>query len=293
MSDTPAQGALAKMAMDPNAISASSQGFEFVSCTLARQDTHVYSQGIRGTRSRDKSRARIARRAVSGQIVLEPTPTEIDFLLPYILGGTTSMGATDVADSLPSLVIGVDKVTKVYTYTGCRVGRAVFSGQAGQAVQLTLDIEATDETEAAGGSFPAVSLPTDNFFVMSDLTLTLLSVARKFGRFALTIDNMLDAERYVNSLTRTQIAPQDRQVTLEVDTPFTNDNADLYGAAIAGAAGSLVMSDGTVTYTMAFGNCKIPADGAEVSGKTEILLPLTVNLFADGTTASELKITKS
>lgn len=293
MSDVPAQGALAKMAFDASAITGASTGVEFVSTTLKRRDTHVYSRGIRGTRSRSKSRARIARTEVSGQIVLEPSASEIDFLLPYILGGTTAAGVTDVADALPEFVIGIDKVSKVYTYAGCRVARAVFAGQSGQALQLTLDIEAETETQANAGTFPAITLPTDNFFVMSDVTLTLLSVARKFASFTLTIDNMVDADRYLNSLTRTEIAAQDRSVRLEVSAPFTSDNTDLYGAAIAGAAGSLVVSDGSVTYTMNFGNAKIPAEGQDVSGKSEIMLPLTVDLFHDDASASELKITKT
>ncbi len=93
--------------------------------------------------------------------------------------------------------------------------------------------------------------------------------------------------------TRTEIAAQDRSVRLEVSAPFTSDNTDLYGAAIAGAAGSLVVSDGSVTYTMNFGNAKIPAEGQDVSGKSEIMLPLTVDLFHDDASASELKITKT
>ncbi len=293
MTDIPAQGALAQMAFDATAITASSTAVEFISTTLKRRDTHIYSRGIRGTRSRSKSRARIARTEVSGQIVMEPSPSEIDFLLPYILGGTTSMGSTDVADALPEFVIGIDKITKVYTYAGCRVARAVFSAQSGQAIQLTLDIEAETETEGAAGSFPSITLPTDNFFVMSDATLTLLATARKFGSFSLTIDNMLDTDRYLNSTTRTEIAPQDRQVRLELNAPFTSDNADLYAAAIAGAAGTLAISDGTTTYTMSFGNTKIPAEGADVGGKSELMLPLAVDLFNDDAGNSELKIVKS
>lgn len=295
MTDVPARGALSKMAIDSAApLDTSSTHMEFISCGLKATNTHAYGSGIRGERSRHKSRARIVATDTRGPIVLQPSATEIDFLLPYILGGTTDVGGvTDVADTLPEFLLGVDKVTKVFTYTGCRVGRCVIQGNAGQPLTWTLDISAESESVGDAGTFPAVTLNTDNFFVFSDLTLTLNSTARKFRAFTLTIDNLLDDERRNNALSPTEISAQDRAVQLTVDAPYTSDNEDLLGAAIAGAAGSLVMNDGTDTYTFDFGNCKIPSDGPTVDGKTEIQLPITVDCLKSGTSDSEIKVTKS
>lgn len=294
MTDVPARGALAQLAMDPSTIDGSSQGFEFVSCGLKETETHVRSSGIRGSRSRNQGRVRIVQKRVGGQIIMEPTASELDFLLPYMLGGATSLGVTDVADTLTALNISLDAVSKVFTWSGCKIGKWVLSGSAGQPIRLALDIEGLSETVGNAGSYPAITLDETNFFVLADCSITLDSVSRKFRAFALTMDNLLDAGRYNNSLTRAQIASMDRMVQLTLDTPYTSDNTDLKDAAIAGAAGSLVIADGTDTYTFAFGNCKIPSDGPTVQGKSEIMMPITVDCYEDaGGTASECKVTKS
>ena len=53
-----------------------------------------------------------------------------------------------------------------------------------------------------------------------------------------------------------------------------------------------MFNDGTTTYTVDFANCKIPKEGPNVDGKSETMLPLTVNCYDDGTD-SECKWTKS
>lgn len=294
MTDVPARSALAQLCMDAAApIDVSSEPFYFVSSGIRKRNTHAYSTGITGSRSRRSHRARIVQTYVGGPLILEPSPTEIDLMLPRILGGTTGGGVTDVADTLPEFLIAIDKVTKVMTYSGCRVARAVIQGSQNQAMRWSLDIEAETQSTGNAGTFPALTLPTDNFFVFSDLTLTLESVSRKFRDFTLTIDNLLDADRWHNSLTRAEIAAQDRLVQLSVNLPYTSDNEDLFDAAIAGAAGQLVMTDGTTTYTIDIANAKVPTEGPEVPGRgQEIRMPLVVDCFHDGTD-SECKWTKS
>lgn len=269
------------------------QAMEAISATLKKTNTHHNSPGLRGTRSRRKERTRLVRTTVSGNIVMEPTPTEIDYLIEKILGGTSAAGVTDVADTLPEFYINIDKVTKVCEYSGCRVGRAMIQAASGEPIRLTLDIEGEDETVGAAGSFPALTLPTDNIFVCSDITLTLEGASRQFNQATLTIDNFLLADLWRNSLTRPEIEPGDRQVQLTVEAPYSSNNSALYDAAIAGAAASLAFSDGSTTYTFAAANAKIPADGAEVPGRGgELVLPLTVDWYSDATT-SECKCTKT
>lgn len=293
MTDVPAPGALAKLCFDSVApIDTSSIPFEFVSENLRMVQTHVRSEGIRGTRSRKSHRVRIAREQITGSVVMNPSVTEIDWLLPYMLGGSTSLGVTDVADTLGEFVGAIDRVTKVFTYTGLRVARWSISGSSGQALVLTLDLEGETETVGNAGTFPALTLDTDNFFVFSDITLTLASSARKVQSFTLTMDNALDAERFNNSITRAEIAAMDRSVTLECSVPYTSDNSDLYDQAVAGAAGSLAISDGSTTYTIAFGNVKAPAESPTVPGRSEILLPLRLDCYSTDA-ASECKFTKT
>ena len=294
MADTPAQGAQAQLAFDAALpIDASSEPFEFVSSTLKMQQTHVRSEGIRGTRQRKSHRVRIGQEAVSGNVVMNPSVTELDLLWPRILGGVTGGGVTDVAETLPEFWIMRDDGSKLHTFNSCRVARATFTGTQGQPIQVTLDIEGEDETIEAAGGFPALTLDTENFFIFSDLTLTLQSTARKFRQFTLTIDNMLDVNRYNNSLTRTEIATQDLEVTLSVDVPYTADNTDLEDQAIAGAAGILVVTDAVTTYTFDFANVKSESEGPDNPGRSEIFLPLN-NMTCYATAAnSAVKVTKT
>ncbi len=187
----------------------------------------------------------------------------------------------------------VDKVTARYIYGGCFVNKATFSGSSGNPIQLSLDIEARTESVPTATAFPAaVPFDSASYYVLSDCVLTILSAARKFSQFELTIDNVLDTTRFHNSLTRAQIPAQNRMVQLSANFPYTSDNADLYQAAIAGAAGSLVIADGSDTYTIAFGNLKVNNKGPEIAGKTEIRLPLVYDAFASATAAS-IKFTKT
>jgi len=294
MADVPAQGSQATLAMDAALpFDASSEPFEFVSSTLKMQQSHVRSEGIRGTRQRRSERVRISQEAVSGNIVMNPSVTELDLLWTRILGGTVATGVTDVAETLPEFWILRDDVSKVHTFNSCRVARATFSGTQGQPIQLTLDIEGEDETIGNAGTAPALTLDTDNFFIFSDLTLTLQSTARKFRQFTLVIDNMLDVNRFNNSLTRTEIATQDMEVTLSVEAPYTVDNTDLEDQAIAGAAGILVVTDAVTTYTFDFANVKSESEGPDNPGRSEIFLPLN-NMTCYATAAnSAVKVTKT
>lgn len=294
MTDIPAQGAQAQLAFDDSTFDVNSEQFEFVSETLRMVQTHVESGGLRGTRSRFEDRVRIGSERVTGAIVMNPTAAELDLIWPRALGGTTSLGVTALAETVPAFNVMVDRVTKVFTYSGCSVAALVISGAAGQPLTVTLELEGQTEAVGNAGTFPAITagIDTGNMFIFSDCTLTLAGAARKFSSFTLRLDNVLDTERFNNSLTREQIAAQDRRVTLEVDVPYTSDNSALHDAAIAGAAGSLAVSDGSVTYTFDFGNCKIPAESPVVAGRAEIQLPLRVNCYRDGAN-NELLVTKT
>lgn len=294
MADTPAQGSQSELAMEVALpFDVSSEPFEFVSSTLKMRQSHVRSEGVRGTRQRRKERIRIGQEAVSGNIIMNPSVTELDLLWSRILGGTTAGGITDIAETLPEFWVCRDDVSKVHTFNSCRVARATFSGTQGQPIQLTLDIEGEDETIGNAGTFPALTLDTDNFFIFSDLTLTLQSTARKFRQFTLTIDNMLDVNRYNNSTTRTEIATQDLEVTLSVDAPYTVDNIDLEDQAVAGAAGILVLTDAVTTYTFNFANVKSESEGPDGSGRSEIFLPLNSMTCYSDATSSAVKVTKT
>jgi hypothetical protein len=222
-------------------------------------------------------RIRTVRKAISGDIVMEPTATELDLLLPRILGK-----ALDVDDVLPETYITIDRVAKVHEYVKCICGQGVLSGSSGEAIRLTTTWEGETETEGNAGTFPEISPPVDGIFVCSDVVLTLAGSPRAVDDFSLTINNMLSTELYRMSLTREEIPPTDREVTLAVTLPYDTDNVDLYNLAIAGAEGTLVIDDGNTEYTFTFANVKIPANSPNVAGKDEIPLQIVATCYADG-----------
>lgn len=291
---TPSMGHLAKLIMGTaTPISGGNgQAFEYQSVGLKQVEEQVHSAGVRGSRSRRKERVRTVRKSVSGPIVMHPSATELDWLLPKFLGGTTGGGVTDIADTLPEVYIQLDRVAKVHEYVKCVCGQAVIQGASGQPIVLTTEWEGETETETNAGTLPSLTLPTDGMFVFSDITLTLEGNARTVDDFTLTINNMLLTDLYRNSLSRVEIPPSGREVTLAVTLPYDTDNTDLYNAAIAGAAGILAMNDGNDTYTVNIANCKIPSNAPDVPAEGEIPLSILANCFADGSN-SECKWTKT
>lgn len=287
------QGYAAKLAFDAVLpFDTSSEPFEFISESLAMSQTHANSQGIRGTRSRLADRTRIVSEAISGNILMRPTIAEIDLLLPRIFGAATVANVTNLSDAMIEFQVMIDRVAKVYTYAGCRISRAVIQGTSGGPIEFSLDIEGETESIGNAGTFPSLTIDTGNMYVFSDLTLTLNAVATEVASFSLTIDNMLDTGRFMNSVTRTEIPAQDRQVTLAVQVPYTTTNVGLHDIAIAGIDGSLVMNNGTSTYTWDFGNLKSPANSPVVGAKNEIMLGLAFDVYKSGSD-NEVKVTKS
>lgn len=288
---TPAIGASSALAIDDSAVSqisdfdSGSFRYEFVSESLARRQTHVETFGIRGTRSREADRVRIARERIAGQLILYPTPVELDQWLPRILGGAEASDVFALAESLPEFGMLIDRVTKRFLYTGCRVAKAVFSGASGQLIKLTLDLEG--ETELLSGtSFPATIPAIDGGqpYLFSDCTFSLAAdaSATEAREFEITIDNRLDVDRYMNSVTRGQLVATDRLITLKMIVPYTVDEVDLHAQAIAGAAGSLTLTNGSKSCQFAFGNLKSPAQSPNVAGHEEILLALNLVAYKSG-----------
>lgn len=266
---------------------------EFLSISGGAENQIIRTEGIRGTRSRSKERRRRGPKVIAFTITMNPSPTELDWWLPRILGADESTDTFALAEVLPTFVVCVDRIAKVHTYTGCVVSRAVFSSSAGQPLQLAVDVLAVDETEGNSGTFPAITPDTDAMYVHSDAVLTLQSSARSFDECQVTIDNKAVA-RWMNSRTATDISATDREVLLACSTPYTSSESDLYttpAGSSAGAAGTLVYTNGNQSLTFTFANLiQDPARTSPINGRGEILLPLTFRAEQSSTT-KELVVT--
>lgn len=284
------QGSQAQMAFDTVGIDVSSIPLDFVSESLQATTNLVESDGIRGTRSRNKERVRAGLINVGGNITMNPSPTELDELLEVILGGTESTDTFALAETLPTFIIAVDRVAKVFTYAGLVVNTASFTGTPGQPMTLSMDVLGTTETVANAGTFPALTFDLDSMFVFTDAVFTYNSTAYAVTEFDVTINNNVTA-RFTNSTTATDISPEDREVTLTVTTPYTSSETALYLPGVAGNAGDLALTNGGQSLTFDFANLKANPDVTPVvGGRGEIFNQITFKSFKSSST-NELIVT--
>ena len=289
MADVPSQGAMAKAAVDDAVpFDGSSVSIEILSESVRRIDTHLDTNGMRGSKDMSADRVRLARSAISGSLSMNPDAAEVDWFIEKILGGTTAVGVTAVADTLPYWQLMVDRIAKVYTYTDLVVGQATISGSAGDMLTLALDVEGESEVVGSAGAFAGGALSAGNTYVMSDVTLTLGGTVYPCSQFSLVINNNLDADRYNNSLSRSAIVSAGRLVTLSANLPFTPDTAALHAMAIGGVAGILAWTDGSDVYTFTMPNVKAPSNTPVASGKSEIRWDLAMTARETGGVASIL-----
>ena len=270
------------------------EGFYFANESIRKQAMIVERDGLRGTRSHLADDTRTGTYRVAGALLLEPTPADLAIWLPRILGGADNSGAYALAETLPSFSLSVDRVAKVFTYAGCKVNRATFSGSKGGLVRLALEIFGQSETVASAGSFPALTPSSEEgpYIFAGDPTLTLNGVVREVADFELTIENGLVADRFMNSTTIVNLPEGDRVITLRTTHAWASANTDLYNQALAGAAGSLAFTNGSSSTTFSFGTLQVPSNSPVVAGKQEIMLQLNMVARKTGSTM-ELAVTNT
>lgn len=278
-------------------------GYEFLAESMKRIGTVVHPNGIRGTRSRTSERARLGPYRVMGTILLNIDPLMLDTWLPRMLGTAESTDSFVLSETLPGFGMLFDRVTTNFEYRDCYVNRWVLRGQANQygaepqPLQLALEIIGkTQETGVTGPTEAGVStglLPTSTNtapFIFEDSVLLLNAISRPLLAFELSGSNFLQV-RFTNSLTATDICPQDREISLRVTVPFTSDVTALLesisgGIDIAGYTGSLAITNSTISkaLTFTFGNVKIPNNDPSVRGKQEITMDLDLQIYRISTT---------
>jgi len=278
----------AKLATSPSG--AVTQPFVFVSESVRKRGSIVAREGIRGSRSHTSEDTRVGPYTVSGTLTLEPTPEDLAIWLPRILGAAASGTTYALAETLPEFVLSVDRGAKVFTYSGCKVGKATFGGAEGSLLRLTMDIVGKTESVANSGTFPSLTLASTQPYIFSDLTLTLQSAAREVKQFELSIDNRLVTDRFMNSTTLTDVAEGDRIITLATTHAWSAANIDLYDQALAGSSGTLSLANAGYATTFSFAALQCPAASPIVAGREEVPLVLGMTARKVGTT-SELTVT--
>lgn len=275
-----------------------------VSCGIGKSGSIIGKDGARGTRSRHTGNPNTGPHAVGGPLSVQPSPDEWDALLPYILGGTRTGSGTSgspwsypLAETLPSMRVsqdlrlsGTGSDAMCFHWDGCKVNTARIGSSAGGQV-LTLDMDIQGKTQTVNATWPSIAstLTTDKPFIHGQLTLSLGGSSRQIDNFGITIDNALILDRFLNSLTRTELPESDRNITLECDNPFTIGDIALYEIAIAGIAGVATFTNGLSVLTFTFANLKAPPQIIEKAQRGEAMNKLAFMAYETGTPGSTTK----
>lgn len=290
-------GYLAALAMNPMAniaatttFSASSARLEFISSDLHEQIELVQDEGLRGTRTRAAERLALGNIKIGGSITFEPTPVELENLMPFILGTASNSGTYAVADTLPNLYLLADYVNKVATFT-TRVNTATITGEPGKKLRLKLDLVGTLMTLGNAGTFASASIPAMDLtvrpYMFYDLGsgITINSIAYSIDKFELKIDNKIEPT-YMQGQTATDLEPTDRVVTLGIQTKYTSTETVLQTDTRAGTgrAASLSFTNGTNTFGMTFAQLIAIPESVRVPSRQHLRLPLNYQCYGLSTT---------
>lgn len=289
MATTPVYGYQARLAVDTAGTATTSAGtgrLDFISSTLGVDEEFVDTSGLRGTRARAIERLRAGIRRCDGQIKCNPSAIELAILLPWALGGTVSGTSYPLGEVMPSRNVFVDKVQKNHLFSLCYVDKFTIHGVQGMPLEMTVDVIGTDETVSAagtGGTFPALALDVANApFMFQDLAMAVNSVTYFVKDFTLTVDNVLDKDRFYNSQTRTAVIATDRHVSLNLQLPY-GDASAAYGAGAGGLAAVATFTNGGASLTHTFVKAVFPRKPIEVA-RPEIIVPFQGLAMKSGST---------
>lgn len=288
---TASVGVLAKLGL--GASNPVDQPLEFQQETVKKVGQILETGGIRGTRSHASERTREGPYKITGQIVCQPSPVELDYLL-YKVCGTAKTGGNvfALAETIPEFYYTADRVAKVITYAGCKAVKTTFAASAGGLLTVTVDVEGKTETIGAAGSFPSLTLDTGAPYALHDTTgaVVIGGTAYEVNNLEIVIENVFNGDRFNNSISRTDIPIIDRNVTLKMTLPYTSTETGLYDAGASGAACTITFTNGNYSLLFSFAAIQYAADTPTVGGKDEIPLTLTCVARKSGSTA-ELIIT--
>lgn len=281
----PSMGHAAKIVMGDESDGIIDEGLEFISETLTEEIEFIGGQGISGEREMIEERIVEGLKDISGSIIFEPTPEEIDVMLPRILGGAKTVDDIDIAATLPEFIIEIDKVGEQFRFNNCKVASATFRMSQGEVWQVELAIIA--KTITTIGSITVVPIVQANPYVFTESIFTFDSSSREINEIEFVVDNGLLDDIYRNSQTRTEIPEGMVGVTVNPVLPFTADELALFTKGVVGAAADVKLTKGGKSLTFEFGNVKFNGAGPQVGERDgEILYSPTGTSYKTSSAAS-------
>lgn len=241
---------------------------------------------IRGILDHPKEKITIGRLHIGFEVTMNPSPAELDVLLPLMGGSESPTDTFTIGDTYSTFTSVVDYGTKVHHYTNCKAGRAVFFGQRGaMPIGLTLQVLGTGLSEDTSFGTPT-ALDLDIVYAFHEGVLTYSSTEYNFDRFQLVIDPHLQVQ-WNNSATPTEICATNRTILLSTNVPYTSSEASLLTTPLLtnadGAAASLAFTRSGESTTFTFANLKSVARPPAIPGKTALRLPLNFRCYRSST----------
>jgi len=309
------QGVLTTIAMvensgdddNPASFSSGSTRFDFVAENIGLQELVVGDQGLTGYLDLSMDHIRNGPAFVTGQMMMNVAPKELEFLLPYILRGEKTGSDHFPGTEGKALDIMVKRDKAAFVYRGLQVDKALFRASASlnqaepSLMEMMINFVGKDEES---GAWPDPEPVRDGedvlYWLMADSTLTLGGSEWPFEAFNLMVDNMLQPLMR-NSLRPTCIRSEGRRVSFQPRLTLCEESAeDLYFDRPQGA-GNLTFSsskylennDSSTIFRFynLYGRKRTPA----TRGRTETFLDLDLGVYmgADPETEPVIRVTNT
>lgn len=259
-----------------------SDRFDFSGDTVQKNQPLLFSQGLRGTRARQKEQSRQGPFNVVGSLTAEPTVAHLSYFLQWALGGGSAT-APAFANALTLRDGMFDRVADVYLFSGLAMNRWRLSGRSGQLLSMVADL--VGKTETAGQTYPSAgaaltSTITGEPLQCGDTGLTLYSTSgRKIEEFELMVDN--DAKPKVrNTLQAQDIIPGPHRSTRFTCTSIfsATEASQIYGGNVVDSTGVFAITNSTVSCTFTFANLK-QTKKTPIPGSDEFLLSFDADVL--------------
>lgn len=261
---------------------------DFLHCDIGADETFIDANGLKGTLSPHIARVRQGPRRIHGSLSMQPNVLEMQQILPWILGTAVSGTTYALADTALSRYVEVDRAgsSNKASYDSVAVNRATFHGGEFQPLGVDLDLLGVDET--ISGSFPSLSInESTGPWVFTDLALSINSTTVHSKNFNLTIDNHLDADWFLNSLTLSAIVKLQRTIMFSCEVAH-GDYTALYNTGAGGVAVVVVFTnaaDATKVLTFSLVKVALPRHPLPIVGRTENMMTLAGQAYKTGSTA--------
>lgn len=237
-------------------------------------------------------RTRAGTYVVSGQIVTEPGPADLDAYLSAVTGGVKTANVFALTDKLitnysTGFYIAIDRIAQMHIFNNCQCDRGRFHAMQGGILELSLDMEGLTESIASGGqqtTFQALAPTTAAPYVLMDAALTYGGTTYQFREVEVVVDNSLKKDRFMNSISRTDLPALDRTIMVNLSLPYTSDTITLYDNNATQGHVIVTFTNGTNVLTIDMIAVQFPTIPPDTPGREEILLPLGGIARKSGTT---------